>query len=99
MGVQARRIELPEGADAAQVVDLLNPFLPPDESVRVERSVWFMQGADARGMLPCLLGQGQAAPDETFIVNGLASTGYRLQGPRQLPDFAPVAPQTSARCA
>ena len=90
LGVQARRIELPEGADAAQVLDLVNPFLPLDETVRVERSVWFMQGADARGMLPCLLGQGQAVPDETFIVNGLASTGYHLQGPRQLPDFAPI---------
>ncbi len=80
LGVAAERVELPEGADAEHVLSLINTHLAEGQSVRVERNIWYMQGADARGMLPCLLGNGTTGSLFQWTVNGMASEGIILHG-------------------
>src|SRR5690606_4832190 len=55
LGVAARRVTLPEGADLAAVA----PLLPAAGAV--ELNVWYTQRADYRGMLGCVLGAASAA--------------------------------------
>lgn len=81
MGVAAQMVTLPEGAEAEAVVRLINASLPGQRPARVEVNTWFTQRADARGMLPCLLGNDQPAPTDTFTVYGMATTAYAVEAP------------------
>ncbi len=81
LGVEAERVELPEGADAEHVLSLINTHLVDGQPVRVERNIWYMQGADTRGMLPCLLGNGTAGSSFQLTVNGMSTEGVVVQGP------------------
>jgi len=79
LGVAARRIILPEGADLEAAL----PLLP--QSGDVALNVWYTQRADYRGMLGCLLGAGTVNTPETFTVYGMTSLRYRapaLHAPR-----------------
>lgn len=90
--VLAELIALPEGADADEIVPLLNAHLPQTEAVRVELNTWYTQRADARGMLPCLLGHGQPALSQTYSVYGMSTTAYRIRGPLLMPSGESAAP-------
>ncbi len=71
LGVTARRVTLPEGAD----LDTVLPLLP--DSGDVALNVWYTQRADYRGMMGCLLGHGTINPPEEFTVYGMSSLLYR----------------------
>lgn len=70
LGVQARLVTLPEGADMETIL----PLLPT--SGRVARNVWFTQRADFRGMLGCLLGDGQENQPLYSSVFGMVNETY-----------------------
>ncbi len=70
LGVTARRVTLPEGADLAAVA----PLLPTTGSA--ELNVWYTQRADYRGMLGCVLGASAAAAPVEQSFYGLASLRY-----------------------
>lgn len=70
LGVAARRVTLPEGAD----IDAVLPMLPTSGDVAV--NVWYTQRADYRGMIGCVLGHGTTSPPRTFITYGMSSAMY-----------------------
>lgn len=70
LGVQARLVTLPEGADMETIL----PLLPT--SGMVARNVWFTQRADFRGMLGCLLGDGQENQPIYSSVFGMVNETY-----------------------
>lgn len=70
LGVAARRVTLPEGADLAAVA----PLLPAAGAV--ELNVWYTQRADYRGMLGCVLGAASAAAPAAHSVYGMSSLRY-----------------------
>ncbi len=71
LGVQARRITLPEGAD----FDAILPLLP--ESGDVALNVWYTQRADFRGMMGCLLGNGTVNLPLEHTVYGMSNLLYQ----------------------
>jgi len=71
LGVQARRITLPEGAD----LDAILPLLP--ESGDVALNVWYTQRADFRGMMGCLLGNGTVNLPLEYTVYGMSNLLYQ----------------------
>ncbi len=71
LGVQARRVTLPEGAD----LDTVLPMLPMSGDVAL--NVWYTQRADFRGMMACVLSHGTANLPEEFTVYGMSNQLYR----------------------
>ncbi len=71
LGVQARRVTLPEGGDLESVL----PLLPNSGDVAL--NVWYTQRADYRGMMACVLGHGTTNPPEEFTVYGMSNLLYR----------------------
>jgi uncharacterized membrane protein len=83
LGVRARRVTLPEGAD----LDAVLPLLP--DSGDVGLNVWYTQRADYRGMLPCILGSGTVNEPVQHTVHGMSNLLY--QGPAlSLPQLTEV---------
>lgn len=82
LGVKARRVTLPEGADLETVL----PLLP--ESGDVALNIWYTQRADYRGMMGCLLANGTINPPEVFTVYGMSSQLYRASA-LNLPELRP----------
>jgi uncharacterized membrane protein len=70
LGVQARRITLPEGADYAEI----EPLMPRSGDVAL--NIWYTQRADYRGMMSCLLGHGTRPEPETFTTYGMSTLIY-----------------------
>lgn len=70
LGVQARRVTLPEGADLEAVA----PLLP--QSGDVALNVWYTQRADYRGMMNCLLSAGTTGLPVEHEVYGMSSLLY-----------------------
>jgi uncharacterized membrane protein len=70
LGVTARRITLPEGAD----LDAVLPLLPAAGDVAL--NVWYTQRADYRGMMGCLLGSGTVDVPESFTTYGMTTLVY-----------------------
>ncbi|NPV68954.1 MAG: hypothetical protein HPY64_17650 [Anaerolineae bacterium] len=91
-GLPAQIITLPDGAEADNVIDILNRHLPPGQSVRVEINTWYTQGSDRRGMLRCLIGHNHPAPGHTMVVQGMASTAYEVTGPLTIPSPQAITP-------
>lgn len=83
LGVPARRVTLPEGADWEQVAPLL-----PDTG-RVSLNIWYTQRADFRGMLSCALGHGTINLPAEFTTYGMTSLLYESPA-RNLPQMRPV---------
>lgn len=78
LGVTARRITLPEGAD----LEAIAPLLP--DSGKVALNVWYTQRADYRGMMGCVLEHG--AVQRPIEHNGFGMTSYVYQqAPAELP--------------
>jgi uncharacterized membrane protein len=71
LGVQARRVTLPEGADLEAIL----PLLPTRGDVAL--NVWYTQRADYRGMMTCLLSHGTVIEPEIFTVQGMTDYLYR----------------------
>ncbi len=71
LGVTARRITLPEGAD----LDAVLPLLPQTGDVAL--NIWYTQRADYRGMMGCLLGDGTVNEAETFTAYGMTNLLFR----------------------
>ncbi len=71
LGVQAKRITLPEGADLTQVL----PLLPTSGDVAL--NVWYTQRADYRGMMGCVLGSGTVDAPDQFTTYGMSTLVYR----------------------
>ncbi len=67
LGVKAKRITLPEGAD----LDTVLPLLP--KSGNVALNIWYTQRADYRGMMGCLLGDGTVNEPERFDAYGMTN--------------------------
>ncbi len=67
LGVKAKRITLPEGAD----LDAVLPLLPTSGDVAL--NVWYTQRADYRGMMGCLLSDGTVKEPERFDVYGMTN--------------------------
>ena len=89
LGVEARRVTLPEGAD----LDTVLPLLPTSGDVAL--NVWYTQRADYRGMMACVLGHGTVNPPEVFTVYGMSNQLYRspvLRLPQLRPMNAHFAP-------
>lgn len=84
LGVQARRITLPEGADLDAVLPLL-PGSPGD----VALNVWYTQRADYRGMMGCVLGGGTTGDPESFTTYGMTTLVYRRPS-LNIPALQPV---------
>lgn len=74
LGVQARRVTLPEGAD----FDAILPLLPSSGDVAL--NVWYTQRADFRGMMGCLLGNGTVNLPLEHHVYGMSSLLYQSPG-------------------
>ena len=70
LGVRARRVTLPEGADA----DAVTLAIPA--TGRIALNVWFTQRADARRMMSCLLSNGSRSPPNTLTVYGMSNELY-----------------------
>lgn len=68
--VPARRVTLPEGADAESI----RPLLPVGGPVHI--NVWYTQRADFRGMLPCLLEHGLRHDATVFTTYGMSDLAY-----------------------
>ncbi len=83
LGVQARRVTLPEGADLDQIL----PLLPTRGNVAL--NVWYTQRADYRGMLDCVLQHGTLTPPERFTTYGMTNNLYRSSVPLS-PNFVPL---------
>lgn len=82
LGVTARRVTLPEGADLDRVL----PLLPAGGDVAL--NVWWTQRADYRGMMDCVLQHGALVPPETFTTYGMSSRLYRAPQPFTLQDMS-----------
>ena len=67
LGVKAKRITLPEGAD----LDTVLPLLPKSGDVAL--NIWYTQRADYRGMMGCLLGEGTVNEPERFETYGMTN--------------------------
>ncbi len=67
LGVKAKRITLPEGAD----LDTVLPLLPKTDDVAL--NIWYTQRADYRGMMGCLLGDGTINEPERFDAYGMTN--------------------------
>lgn len=91
-GLQAQIIALPDGAEASNVIDILNRHLVPGQPVRVEMNTWYTQGSDRRGMLRCLIGHNRPAPGQPMVVQGMASTAYEVTGPLAAPSLQAITP-------
>jgi uncharacterized membrane protein len=74
LGVKARRVTLPEGAD----LDTILPLLPTSGDVAL--NVWYTQRADFRGMMSCLLGNGTVNALEQVSFYGMTNELYRSPG-------------------
>ena len=70
LGVKARRITLPEGAD----LDAVLPLLPTSGDVAL--NIWYTQRADYRGMMGCVLGNGTVDEPERFTTYGMTTLIY-----------------------
>ncbi len=70
LGVQARRITLPEGAD----LDAVLPLLPTSGDVAL--NVWYTQRADYRGMMGCILANETVNPPDQVTVYGMTTLIY-----------------------
>lgn len=86
LGVTAKRITLPEGADLDTVLPLLDDSSSQGD---VALNVWFTQRADYRGMMGCVLGNGTLNMPETFTTYGMTTLIYD--------DSALEMPQLEAR--
>lgn len=71
LGVKAKRITLPEGAD----LDTVLPLLPTSGDVAL--NIWYTQRADYRGMMGCLLGDGTVNEPERFDAYGMTNLLFR----------------------
>lgn len=71
LGVKAKRITLPEGADLETVL----PLLPTSGDVAL--NIWYTQRADYRGMMGCLLGDGTVNEPERFDAYGMTNLLFR----------------------
>ncbi|NWF69563.1 MAG: glycosyltransferase family 39 protein [Chloroflexi bacterium] len=71
LGVRARLLTLPEGADFEEVALRL-----PRGGGDVALNVWYTQRADFRGMLGCLLANGTSREPEVYSVYGMTSYLY-----------------------
>jgi 4-amino-4-deoxy-L-arabinose transferase-like glycosyltransferase len=80
LGVQARRVTLPEGQDLDAVASLL-----PKQG-RVALNVWYTQRADQRRMMSCLLTGGNVNPPGVYTVYGMSDELYAA-APSQLPTW------------
>jgi 4-amino-4-deoxy-L-arabinose transferase-like glycosyltransferase len=70
LGVKAKRVTLPEGAD----LDAIAPLLPKSGDVAL--NIWYTQRADYRGMMNCLLANGTRQPPDEFTVQGMTTLVY-----------------------
>lgn len=70
LGVTAKRVTLPEGAD----LETIQPLLP--ESGGVALNIWYTQRADFRGMLSCYTANGTVNPPAIHTVYGMSSQYY-----------------------
>ncbi|HEX2907838.1 MAG TPA: glycosyltransferase family 39 protein [Phototrophicaceae bacterium] len=70
LGVQARRVTLPEGGDLGAIL----PLLPHSGDVAL--NIWYTQRADYRGMMGCILGNGTVNLPEQFTVYGMSDALY-----------------------
>jgi 4-amino-4-deoxy-L-arabinose transferase-like glycosyltransferase len=82
LGVDARLVTLPEGADLETVM----PLVPSTGSVAL--NVWYGQRADYSGMLNCALTDGNPNPAQTYTVPGMTSQLYAAPA-RQAPMMRP----------
>lgn len=80
LGVLARRVTLPEGADWEQIA----PLLP--ENGRVVLNKWYTQRADYRDMLPCVLGHGSINGPVEYTTYGMTSFLYEKL-PSNMPEM------------
>jgi hypothetical protein len=83
LGVKARRVTLPEGAD----VDRIRPLLPDAGDVAL--NVWYTQRADYRGMMHCLLSHGTRTPPEQHTVYGMTNLLFHAS-PLTPPEMQPL---------
>ncbi len=83
LGVKAKRVTLPEGAD----LDTVLPLLPTSGDVAL--NVWYTQRADYRGMMSCVLGNGTINTPDQFTVYGMSDLLYRAPS-LDLPDLKPA---------
>ncbi len=83
LGVQARRVTLPEGADLNAVL----PLLPASGDVAL--NVWYTQRADYRGMMGCVLGSGTVDEPDSFTTYGMTTLVYHHPA-LDLPQLQPV---------
>jgi uncharacterized membrane protein len=67
LGVKAKRITLPEGAD----LDTVLPLLPTSGDVAL--NIWYTQRADYRGMMGCLVSDGTVNEPERFDAYGMTN--------------------------
>ena len=89
LGVKARRVTLPEGADLDAVLPLLRlPEAAPGGDVAL--NVWYTQRADYRGMMGCVLGGGTTSPPTSVTVYGMTTLIYHLPT-LDLPELQPAA--------
>jgi len=86
LGVTARRVTLPEGADYQAVA----PMIPT--SGRVALNVWYTQRADYRGMMGCVLEHGADAPPTQHTTAGMTTLIYD----RAPVPLAPLQPRNAA---
>lgn len=70
LGVKARRVTLPEGAD----LETIAPLVP--SMGRVALNIWYTQRADYRGMMGCILAHGAETPPEQFTTYGMTNLLY-----------------------
>jgi hypothetical protein len=82
LGVVARRVTLPEGADLDEIL----PLLPSSGDVAL--NVWYTQRADYRGMMGCLLGNGTVNEPEQVSFYGMTNELYRAPS-LSLPELRP----------
>jgi 4-amino-4-deoxy-L-arabinose transferase-like glycosyltransferase len=85
LGVEARRVTLPEGMDW----EAIHPLLPTDGG-DIALNVWYTQRADYRGMMDCLLSAGTTARPLTAITAGMRSLFYDSPAIRA-PEWTPTA--------
>lgn len=88
LGVTAKRVTLPEGAD----LDEITPLIP--SSGRVALNVWYTQRADYRGMMRCLLSHGAPRTATEFITYGMSNLLFSDRGV-PLPQMRPLAISSS----
>jgi uncharacterized membrane protein len=83
LGVQARRVTLPEGAD----MDTIAPLLPTRGGVSI--NTWFTQRADYRGMLPCVISHLTTQSPRTFTTSGMRDLYFVERSP-EIPSQRPT---------